>query len=303
MPLIPIDNADVPAERALRAEFGRFWLTEQGDSRAVYDRFIAATPIAEDVSVRLTESPCSGIWVCPADAAPDRALLFLHGGGYGVGSAPAYAGLVSQIAARAHVAAFALDYPLAPESQLPEALDLAVETLTGMCDTHTAVAIAGDSAGGGLSLATATAAVREGLEVAAVAVFSPWTDLSLSGASIREQQITDPLLDPRYLRDSAAAYLGSAQPEDPLASPLFGVVGGLPPLLIQVGTDEVLLDDSRRFALAVADAGGAVRLEVWEGMHHVFQLNVERLGSARRALDNAGDFLSSHLEDWADLLV
>ena len=78
---------------------------------------------------------------------------------------------------------------------------------------------------------------------------------------------------------------------------------GLPPLLIQVGTDEVLLDDSRRFALAVANAGGTVRLEVWEGMHHVFQLNVEQLASARRALENAGDFLSSHLEDWADLLV
>lgn len=303
MPLIPIHNDDIPAERALRAEFGRFWLTEQGSPRAVHDRFVAATPIAEDVTVRLTKSPLPGIWVRPVDAPPDRALLFLHGGGYGLGSAAAYAGLVSQIATRAHVAAFALDYPLAPESQLPEALDLAVETLTGMCGTHTAVAIAGDSAGGGLSLATAAAAAREGLEVAAVAVFSPWTDLSLSGASIREQQITDPLLDPRYLQDSAAAYLGSAQPEDPLASPLFGVVGGLPPLLIQVGTDEVLLDDSRRFALAVADAGGAVRLEVWEGMHHVFQLNVERLGSARRALDNAGDFLSSHLEDWADLLV
>ena len=200
MPLIPIHNDDISAERALRAEFGRFWLTEHGDPRAVYDRFIAATPTAEDVSVRLTKSPSSGIWVCPADAEPDRALLFLHGGGYGVGSAPAYAGLVSQIASRTHVAAFALDYPLAPESQLPEALDLAVETLTRICGTHAAVAIAGDSAGGGLSLATAAAAAREGLEVAAVAVFSPWTDLSLSGASIREQQITDPLLDPRYLR-------------------------------------------------------------------------------------------------------
>src|SRR5687768_1608753 len=116
MPVIPIDDDDISAERALRAEFGRFWLTEHGDPRAVYDRFIAATPTTEDVSVRLTKSPSSGIWVSPADAEPDRALLFLHGGGYGVGSAPAYAGLVSQIASRTHVAAFALDYPLAPES-------------------------------------------------------------------------------------------------------------------------------------------------------------------------------------------
>jgi monoterpene epsilon-lactone hydrolase len=303
VPLIPIDNDDIPAERALRAEFGRFWLTEQGDPRAVYDRFIAATPLATDVTAQhVTDDPGPGVWVRPADAAPDRALLFLHGGGYGVGSAPAYIGLVSQIAARAHVAAFALEYPLAPESQLPEALDLAVQTLDRICCSHAAVAIAGDSAGGGLALSTTARAVQQGLQVAAVAVFSPWTDLSLSGTSVRKCQITDPLLDPAYLRDSAAAYLGSAAREDPRASPLFGTMAGLPPLLIQVGTDEVLLDDSRRFALAAVNAGSAVRLEVWEGMHHVFQLNVEQLVSARRALDSAGEFLSSHLDDWANLL-
>jgi epsilon-lactone hydrolase len=294
---IPIDDDDIPAGRALRAEFGRFWSTEQGEPRAIYDRFIAATPVAPDVTVqRVTNDPGPGVWVRPADAAPDRALLFVHGGGYGLGSASAYTGLVSQLAARARTAAFALDYPLAPESQLPEALDLAVATLSRLCRTHGAVAIAGDSAGGGLALATAARAVQERLKLAAAATFSPWTDLSLSGASVRTYGISDPLLDPAYLRDSAAAYLGSAAPEDPRASPLFGVVDDLPPLLIQVGSDEVLLDDSRRFAAAVADAGGSVRLEVWEGMHHVFQLNTEQLVSARRALDSAGEFLSKHLD-------
>jgi len=304
VPLIPIDDDDIPAERALRAEFGRFWLTEEGDPRAVYDRFIGATPIARDVTVQhVTDDSAPGVWVRPADAAPDRALLFLHGGGYGVGSAPAYIGLVSQIAARAHASAFALDYPLAPESQLPEALDLAVRTLDRICCSHAAVAIAGDSAGGGLALSTAARAVREGLKIAAVAAFSPWTDLSLSGASVRKHQITDPLLDPAYLRHSAAAYLGCADPEDPRASPLFGAMNGLPPLLIQVGSDEILLDDSRRFALAAVNAGGTVRLEIWEGMHHVFQLNLEQLVSARRALDGAGEFLARHLDDWVNLLL
>jgi epsilon-lactone hydrolase len=303
VPLIPIDDDDVAAERALRAEFGRFWLTEQGDPRVVYDRFIAATPIARDVTVQhVTDDSAPGVWVRPADAAPDRALLFLHGGGYGLGSASAYIGLVSQLAARAHVATFALDYPLAPESQLPEALDLAVQTVNGISRSHAAVAIAGDSAGGGLALSTAARAVQEGYKLAAVAAFSPWTDLSLSGASVRENQITDPLLDPAYLRDSAAAYLGSAPLEDPRASPLFGAMHGLPPLLIQVGSDEVLLDDSRRFALGAVNAGGTVRLEVWKGMHHVFQLNVEQLVSARRALDSAGEFLSGHLDDRVSLL-
>ncbi len=219
----------------------------------------------------------------------------MHGGGYGLGSPSAYTGFVSQIAVRTGVATFALDYPLAPESALPEALDLASATLIRLSATHAAVAIAGDSAGGGLTLATAARAVAEGTDVAAVAVFSPWTDLSLSGASVRENAIGDPLLDPAYLRASASAYLGSATADDPRASPLFGVVNGLPPLLIQVGSDEILLDDSRRFAEAVENVGGTVRLEVWEGMHHVFQLNVEQLRSARLALDGAPEFLARHL--------
>ena len=101
MTLIPIDDDDVAAGRALRAEFARFWSTEQGDPRTVYDRFIAATPVAADVAVQhVSADPGPGIWVRPVEALPDRVLLFLHGGGYGLGSAPAYAGLVSQIAVR-----------------------------------------------------------------------------------------------------------------------------------------------------------------------------------------------------------
>jgi epsilon-lactone hydrolase len=111
--------------------------------------------------------------------------------------------------------------------------------------------------------------------------------VTVSGASVREHGITDPLLDPACLHASAAADVGPAALEDLRASPLFGFVDDLPPLLIQAGSDEVLLDDARRFALAVVDVGGTVRLEVWEGMHHVFQLNVEQLASAGRALDSA----------------
>jgi epsilon-lactone hydrolase len=170
-----------------------------------------------------------------------------------------------------------------------------VATLQHLLTGHVAVAIVGDSAGGGLSLATAAQAHRENAKVAAVAVFSPWTDLSLGGASVREFAIGDPLLDPAYLRACATAYLGSAAPDDPRASPLFGVSAALPPVLIQVGTDEILLDDSRRFADALESTGGTVRLEVWQGMHHVFQLNVEQLASARKALDSASGFLSTHL--------
>lgn len=289
---IPIDDADIAAGRALRTEFARFWSAEQGEPRDVYDRFISATPAAPAVGVERGES---GIWVRPDGASAENVLLFVHGGGYGLGSAAAYVGLVSHLAAHAGVPAFVLDYPLAPEAKLPEALNVAVDTLGRLCGEHRAVVVAGDSAGGGLALVTITQAGRQGLDVAAAVVFSPWTDLSLSGLSVRENAIGDPLLDPAYLRASAASYLGSADPEDPRASPLFDVTGDLPPLLIQVGSDEILLDDSRRYAAAVDEADGSVRLEIWQGMHHVFQLNIAQLASARRALKGAGEFLSSHL--------
>lgn len=289
---ILIDDAEIVAARALRSEFAHFWSTEVGSPRAVYDRFIAATPVAAGTDV---QSADSGIWVRPEGAGSEHALLFVHGGGYGLGSPSAYVGLVSHLACHAGVPALLLDYPLAPEAQLPDALNVAVDVLGRLARDHRGVVVAGDSAGGGLTLATLTQACRLGLDVAAAVVFSPWTDLSLRGDSVRAQAVGDPLLDPAYLRASAAAYLGGADPEDPRASPLFGVNGELPPLLIQVGSDEILLDDSRRYATAVAEAGGTVRLEIWQGMHHVFQLNIEQLASARRALKGAGDFLAGHL--------
>jgi monoterpene epsilon-lactone hydrolase len=294
--LIPIDADDILPGRELRTEFARFWSTEQGEPRDIYDRFIALTPIANGVSVEHVSDPAPGVWVRPADAVADRAILFLHGGGYGQGRVQAYVGLISQIAARTRVAAFALEYPLAPEAQLPDALNLAVATLSRLLGDHAAVAIVGDSAGGGLSLATAQTHGGDA-GAAAVAVFSPWTDLTLSGASMSEFAIGDPLLDPPYLHACASQYLGPAAPDDPRGSPLFGDMEALPPVLIQVGTDEILADDSRRFADSLEKAGGTVELEVWQGMHHVFQLNVVQLVSARKALDSTAEFLTTHLFD------
>ena len=126
MPVIPIDPADIAAARALRAEFARFWSTEQGEPRDVYDRFVGVTPVAEGVTI---DPFAAGVWVRPVNAAPDGAVLFLHGGGYVQGSASAYTGLASQLAARAGVAAFILDYPLAPEAPFPAGFNVAVATL------------------------------------------------------------------------------------------------------------------------------------------------------------------------------
>lgn len=294
---VPIAAGDIAPARALRTAFARFWSTSQGGPREVYDRFIAATPIVPGVVTRPALDDANPGWWCePEDAQADRAILFLHGGGYGLGHAEAYVGFVSQIVSRVGVTAFALEYPLAPEAQLPTALDLAVETLAQLAKRFKRVAVVGDSAGGGLSLATVIDAKQRGLPVSSVVVFSPWTDLSLSGESTRAHAVGDPLLDVGYLRRAAANYAGKQPLTDPRASPLFASDLHLPPTLIQVGTDEVLLDDARRFAQAASDAGTELVLEQWQGMHHVFQLNTQELLSARRALDNVAAFIGRH---WA----
>jgi epsilon-lactone hydrolase len=296
MTTIPLDEADIAPGRALRTEFARFWSTAQGAPRDIYDRFIGATPIAENVAVqRSSDESMPGMWVRPAGAAPGGVMLYLHGGGYIQGSATAYTGFVSQIAVRAKTAAFALDYPLAPEAPFPAGFDMAVTTIARLAAEHSAVAVVGDSAGGGLTLAALAQAHRDGVRTRAGVVFSPFADLSLSGSSMREFAIGDPLLDPAFVRDCASAYRASAPADNPRVSPLFDIKEGLPPLLIQAGSDEILLDDSVRFADGVEKAGGSVELEVWQGMHHVFQLNVSELASARAALDNAGAFLHRHL--------
>ena len=281
--------------RALRVEFAKFWSSAQGEPRDVYDTFVGATPIAAGVTTReSTDDPAPGWWCEPADAVPGRAILFIHGGGYGLGHAGPYRGLCSQIAARSRTSVFALEYPLAPEETVGVALELAVASLAEMATAFPSVAVVGDSAGGGLSLATVLEAGRRGIPLSALVAFSPWTDLSLSGDSVSAFAVADPLLAPDYLRASAAAYLGSAPATDPRASPLFDKVLKLPPTLIQVGSDEILRDDSRRFAERAQAAGSDIVLEEWQGMHHVFQLNTRQLVSARRALDRAAAFLDGH---------
>lgn len=295
MTVFPVDENDIPAARALRMEFMRFWSTARGEPRDIYDRFIAATPAAAGVVMReASDGPGPGWWCEPADVDAGHAILYLHGGGYAVGHAGPYTGFVSQIAVRARARAFILEYPLAPETPVGAALELALATLARLTSTFAPVAIVGDSAGGGLSLATALEAHRRGIPVSALAVFSPWTDLTLSGQSMRDQAVGDLLLDPTYLRACATGYLGTAAATDPRASPLFDKDMHLPPTLIQVGMDEVLLDDSRRFAEKAMAAGSNMVLEEWQGMHHVFQLNVEQLDAARQALDRAAAFLSAH---------
>jgi epsilon-lactone hydrolase len=293
--VIPISAAERAREDSLREHFARFWATTSGEPRAIYDAFIGASPLVASVSLEaVNESDVCGWWVRPVRAESGRAILFIHGGGYGLGSAKAYRGFVSQIVSRANVPALVIDYPLAPEATLPAAPTATLAAWNWMVTQgFTQIAVVGDSAGGGLSLVTLAEVTSLGAAPIAGVVFSPWTDLAFTGASMIDPAIQDPLIAYDYLQASARQYLGTTPPRNPLASPLFGDLHGLPPLLIQVGTDERLLDDARQYAARAAEAGVSVALEIWEGMHHVFQLDVAHLESSRNALDHAAQFLKN----------
>ncbi|OKK12405.1 alpha/beta hydrolase [Streptomyces sp. CB02400] len=234
-----------------------------------------------------------------AEASAHGLLLYLHGGGYVIGSPDTHAGLVGELARRAGLRAVSVDYRLAPEHPFPAAVDdgLAAypELLAAGTDPRDLV-LAGDSAGGGLSIATLLAAREAGLpQPAAVVVFSPWTDLTLSGASIRSKEEADPIFTEADVRAYADLYAGADDRAHPLVSPVFADLTGLPPLLVQVGANEILLDDAVRLAGRAGADGVEVTLEVGPGLPHVFQHHYGRLDEADAALDRAARFLTSHL--------
>lgn len=223
-------------------------------------------------------------------------LLYLHGRAYILGSADAYRNTVAQFAKPAGVNAFALDYRLAPEHPFPAAVSDAVAAYDALTTLgFTRIAIAGDSAGGGLTLALLAIANDRAVRPAAAVAVSPWADMSITGESITSRAAVDPLLDGTRMTEAAATHLAGADPLDPRASPIFGPLGDLAPVMIHVGDDEVLLDDSERYHTRMETAGGTVDLHVWEGMLHVFTANIVMLESARHATTGIGNFLAEHL--------
>jgi len=239
----------------------------------------------------------SGWWCRPAGALPGLAILHLHGGWFNWGSAHAYRHLVGHLALRAGACAFIADYRLAPEHPFPAALEDAHSCYEGLLGLTDKVAVTGDSAGGGLALGLLSLVVTRGelaLPVAA-AVLSPVTDLSLAGASWKTRSERDPYFTLAQVQALASAYLGEADPDNPIVSALHGNVAGLPPVSVHVGDDEVLLDDARRYAERAFSAGCDATLDIWKGMPHGFASHVGKLDAANRALDMIGAFLKSHL--------
>jgi acetyl esterase/lipase len=268
------------------------------DGRAAFDALMARTPAASGVAYEAaTVGGVPGWWCRPADATADAAILYLHGGAFVVGSAQAYRHFVGHIAARAKAPAFVADYGLAPERAFPAAADDTDAAYRGMAAAgFSKIAIAGDSAGGGLALGIAARMARSERDGAvsspvAVAVMSPWTDLALTGDSVVSRAKHDPLLTRERLESAVHSYLGQMDAKDARVSPLYGDAAGLPPVLIHVGQDEILLDDARRYADLLAKSGSAPELHVWQGMMHVFPANLAVLHAAREALDIAAEFL------------
>jgi acetyl esterase/lipase len=294
-PLAPEDQPVVVAMRqATEPHKGEPWGPE---ARPMFDEVMAATPAAADVRFEAGRvGGVDGWWCHPAGAASGACLLYLHGGGYNFGSAEAFRNLASQLAVRARADTFIPDYRLAPEHPFPAALDDAETVYRGLvAEGAERVVIAGDSAGGGLTLAllTVLAAEKGAVLPLGAAVMSPWTDLTLSGTSMRSRAEADPIFTSGVMAALARAY--SDKPADPRVSPLFADVAGLPPIHIEVGDDELLLDDSVRFAERAQAAGVEVSLSIWMGMPHVFQSSFGRLAAAGKSLDAMGAFLAGRL--------
>lgn len=232
----------------------------------------------------------------PRGSAPDRTVLYLHGGGYCVGSWGTHLGPITHLAVAADATVYAPSYRLAPEHPHPAALEDALRAYQWLLDrgiSSEQVTLAGDSAGGGLALATAIRIRDSKLPLpASIVLLSPWTDLTGDSDSMRLNVRIDPMLRPSWSRQCASRYLGGLDPESPACSPLFASHQGLPPILIQVGSDELIVDDSTRLAARCRKSGVDVTLRVYEGFWHDFQSHAGILEAADEAMNEIAAFIA-----------
>jgi epsilon-lactone hydrolase len=272
------------------------------DQRAAMDALAGDAPAPAGVEVEATtlaDRPAE--WLRPDGTGDGAAVLYLHGGGYCSGSLDSHRALAGRIARAARCAVVTLDYRLAPEHPFPSAVadaTSAYRELLGKGLAPERLAIAGDSAGGGLTMATLLDLRGRGTPLPAAAVcLSPWVDLTQSSGAYGRLADSDPMVTGAGLDEMAAAYLAGTDPRNELASPLFaGELGGLPPVRVEVGAHEVLLDDATALAEGIRDAGGDVELVVWPEMIHVFQaFPGDLLPEADRSVEGIGAFLAGRL--------
>jgi acetyl esterase/lipase len=262
--------------------------------RAGMERISERVP-ADVICEKVSAGGVNAEWIAAPGASADRIILYLHGGGYVVGSINTHRAMISRIARASNARALAIDYRLAPEHPFPAAVDdtiAAYKWLLAQGYKPGKIVIAGDSAGGGLTIAALLAIRDAGLPMPACSVpISPWTDLEGTGESVRTRAARDVMVTQENLAHSAKQYYGTHDPKDPLVSPVHANFRGLPPMLIHVGDAEILLDDATRVAKTAKAAGVNVELEVWDDMPHVWHVFAKILPEGQQAIDKIGKFV------------
>ncbi len=270
-------------------------------NRLAYEELVASLPLDDDVSTeRVGAGGVPAEWIAAPGARNGRVLLYFHGGGYVLGSMRTHRVMLAHVSRAAQARVLGLEYRLAPECPFPAAVNDAVAAYRWLLDNGTSprqIVIGGDSAGGGLT-AAALVALRylgEPLPAAGVGI-SAWTDMEATGKSHETNAGLDPLVERGRLIDLGKTYLGGKDPRAPLASPIHADLSGLPPLLLQVGSTETLLDDSTVLAERAGDAGVEVELKVWEGVPHVWHHFAPILPEARQAIEGIAEFMNKHMD-------
>ena len=266
------------------------------DERLSYERIMSTLPIDDDIETeRVGVNGVAAEWIWAPESDKRRVILYLHGGGYVIGSVRTHRVLLAHLARAAKARVLALDYRLAPETPFPGPIDDTVNAYQWLLSQGIEpanMAIAGDSAGGGLVVAALVAlkSVGEPLPAAGVCI-SPWSDMESTGGSMMTNSESDPSVSKERLLKLAGIYLNGKNPQAPLASPIHADLTGLPPLLLQVGSIEVLLDDSTMLKEQAHKAGVSVQMEVWDDMPHVWHHYAPILPEARKAISKIGEFL------------
>lgn len=239
-------------------------------------------------------------WVRPAAGAPDGAILYLHGGGYVFGGPDSHRDIACRLCVATGMPVLLLDYRLAPEHRFPAAVDDATAAYQWLLKTQdpAKIVVAGDSAGGGLTLALMGRLKSLSSRLPkAVVLLSPWTDLAATGDSVQAHAEEDAIISPPALSRFAAHYLAEHDPKDPQASPLYADLSGLPPTLVLVGSHEVLRSDSDRIVERINAAGGQAQLSVWPDMPHVFPILASVIPEGRRAIEEISGFIRARMEE------
>jgi acetyl esterase/lipase len=270
-------------------------------ARAPFNEIMERVAVPKGVTFEAaTEGGIAGWWARPARIRKGTAILHAHGGWFNWGTAQAFRNFVGHIALNAGADAFVPDYRLAPEHPFPAAVKDLEACNRGLVDKGISrIALTGDSAGGNLALVilsiTSSKASKNGTAPVGAVVFSPVTDLTLTGESYDTRADADPFFTKPQAARLVRSYLGETDPKNPLASPLYADLSGLPPVRVHVGDNEVLLDDSRRYVERTAAAGVDARVDIWIGMPHGFVTNIDGFNAAKQAFNASGTFLNERL--------